>query len=118
MHYSIIVLWTVSILSVYEVGNMKDFELPEGFTVESKNLCGYRVRLMREQTRNAKGRKMTQTELAAQLQCEGIECDRLAICRIETGLRAVADYELVALAKVLKVPVLWLLYGNNAPEDV
>ena len=95
---------------------MRDYELPEGLDVESKNLCGYRVRIVREQKRKANGRKMTQTELAAKLQCKGVECDRLAICRIETGLRAVTDIELVALAEVLGVSVSWLLFGNSKKE--
>lgn len=95
---------------------MKDYDFPEGFDVESKNVCGYRVRMVREQKRKSNGRKMTQTELAAKLQCKGVECDRLAICRIETGLRAVTDIELVALAEVLGVSVTWLLYGNTRKD--
>jgi len=97
---------------------MKAYELPDGFMVDNKNLCGYRVRMIREQTRKANGRKMTQTELAARLQCLGVECDRLAICRIETGLRAVTDYELVALAEALGVSVTWLLYGKKESDTI
>lgn len=92
---------------------MNTYELPEDFMVDNKNICGYRVRMIREQTRKANGRKMTQTDLAAKLQCLGVECDRLAICRIETGLRAVTDYEIVALSKALGVSVNWLLFGKN-----
>lgn len=92
---------------------MNTYELPENFMVDNKNVCGYRVRMIREQTRKANGRKMTQTDLAAKLKSLGVECDRLAICRIETGLRAVTDYELVALSKALGVSVNWLLFGKN-----
>ena len=96
---------------------MKSYDLPEEFMAENKNLCGYRVRMIREQTRKSNGRKMTQTELAARLQCLGVECDRLAICRIETGLRAVTDYELVALSEALGVSVNWLLFGKKDSDN-
>ncbi len=95
---------------VFVMGN---FDLPTDFSNDTKNICGYRVRLVREQTRKSNRRKMTQTELAAKLQCLGIECDRLAICRIETGLRSVSDVELVALSKALDVSVNWLLFGKD-----
>ncbi|MBE7064497.1 MAG: helix-turn-helix transcriptional regulator [Ruminococcaceae bacterium] len=85
--------------------------------VDNKNICGYRVRMIREQTRKANGRKMTQTELAERLQSLGVECDRLAICRIETGLRAVTDFELVALSKALGVKVNWLLFGKDDADN-
>ncbi|MBQ8828172.1 MAG: helix-turn-helix transcriptional regulator [Clostridia bacterium] len=92
---------------------MKSYDLPNDFASDAKNLCGYRVRMIREQTRKSNRRKMTQTELAAKLQCLGVECDRLAICRIETGLRSVSDIELVALSDALGVSINWLLFGKD-----
>lgn len=68
-----------------------------------KNLCGERVHEARCKLR------LTQNDLAAQLQVSGIILERDSISRIEIGTRFVADYELRALAKILKVSVNWLL---------
>lgn len=72
-----------------------------------KNICGDRVREAHVVQR------MSQSELAAKMQVEGvtIECD--SISRVEIGTRFVADYELKAFAKVLDVDVVWLLVGRG-----
>lgn len=72
-----------------------------------KNLCGDRVREARAR------QKITQTDLAARLQVEGIVLERDSISRIEIGTRFVADFELVILAKVLGVSIEWLTGGNE-----
>ena len=68
-----------------------------------KNICGDRVHEARRKSR------LTQGELAARLQVEGINIERDSVSRIEIGTRFVADYELRVLARILKVPVAWLL---------
>lgn len=68
-----------------------------------KNVCGDRVHEARCRLR------LTQNDLAAQLQVSGINIERDSVSRIEIGTRFVADYELRALAKILKVSVDWLL---------
>lgn len=68
-----------------------------------KNLCANRVRLARQRLR------LSQSDLAARLQIEGILLERDSISRIEAGTRFVADYELKALSKVLNVDIMWLL---------
>lgn len=68
-----------------------------------KNICGTRVKLAR------KKKKMTQEELAAKMQIEGVLIERNSICKMEIGERFVADYELVALSKILEVSIQWLL---------
>ncbi len=68
-----------------------------------KNICGERVHEARCRLR------MTQSDLAAQLQVAGIIIERDSISRIEIGTRFVADYEIRELAKILKVSPLWLL---------
>ena len=55
------------------------------------------------------GKKLSQEQLAAWLQWEGLSINQKAISRIETGERVVADYELLYLAKVLRVRVEDLL---------
>ena len=68
-----------------------------------KNITGDRIRQARAL------RDVTQQELAARLQIEGVLIERNSISKIESGERFVADYELVNIAKVLNVTVEWLL---------
>ena len=68
-----------------------------------KNICGKRIQEARCKL------NLTQSDLAAQLQVDGIIIERNSISRIESGTRFVADYELRELAKILKVSVNWLL---------
>ena len=68
-----------------------------------KNICGDRVHEARCKLR------LTQSDLAAQLQVRGIIIERDSISRIEIGTRFVADYELRELSKILKVSINWLL---------
>lgn len=76
-----------------------------------KNICGERIREARVIQR------MSQTDLAARLQIEGITIERDSISRIEIGTRFVADYELMILAKVLKVDINWLLSKKTDNEQ-
>jgi transcriptional regulator with XRE-family HTH domain len=48
---------------------------------------------------------MSQDQLAAKLQTEGLGVNQNSISRIETGKRVVADYELKVLADVLNASV-------------
>lgn len=67
-----------------------------------KNLCGDRVKEARAH------RKITQEDLAARLQIEGVTMERDSVSRIEIGTRFVTDYELVVLSRVLGVSMEWL----------
>ena len=69
----------------------------------NKNICGERIKKAR------KDLKLTQTELAARLQVEGVNIERDSISRIEIGTRFIADYELLALCKILKLSADHLL---------
>ena len=68
-----------------------------------KNICGERIHEARCKLR------LTQSDLAAKLQINGIIIERDSISRIEIRTRFVADYELRELSKILKVSVNWLL---------
>ena len=68
-----------------------------------KNISGDRIREARQKKR------MSQTDLAARMQVEGILIERDSISRIEIGTRFVPDYELPVLARILDVSVDWLL---------
>ena len=68
-----------------------------------KNICGDRIHEARCRLR------LTQSDLAARLQINGIIMERDSISRMEIGTRFVADYELRELSKILGVTVNWLL---------
>lgn len=67
-----------------------------------KNISGDRI----HQARTAM--RLSQAELAARMQIQGVAIEREAISKIETGDRFVADYELMVFAKVLNVSMDWL----------
>ncbi len=68
-----------------------------------KNICGDRIRQARVQ------KKISQTDLAAQMQIYGITIDRNSISRMESGTRFIPDYELPVYANILEVSLEWLL---------
>ena len=68
-----------------------------------KNICGERVHEARCRMR------LTQQDLAARLQIDGVILERDSVSRIELGTRFVADYELRAISRILRVSVQWLL---------
>lgn len=68
-----------------------------------KNISGPRIREARLK------RRLTQTELAARLQVEGVIMERDSLSRAEIGTRFIPDYELPIFARVLGVSVNWLL---------
>ncbi len=68
-----------------------------------KNICGQRVKEARKKM------NLSQENLAAKLQIEGVIIERDSISRIEIGTRFVADYELYALCKILNVSPAYLL---------
>ncbi len=59
------------------------------------NICGKNVAKFRKEI------KISQRELADRLQLIGLDVDKNAIQRIESGQRFVTDIELIALVKVL-----------------
>lgn len=68
-----------------------------------KNICGERIREARLK------QLLSQSDLAARVQVEGVIMERDSISRVEIGTRFVPDYEIPIFAKVLGVSVLWLL---------
>ena len=72
----------------------------------SKNICGKRIKEARKKL------KLSQEELAARLQVEGVNIERDSVSRIEIGTRFVADYELLILCKILNVSPEYLLGLN------
>lgn len=73
-----------------------------------KNISGEKIQAARRKM------KITQGELAARLQVEGINIERDSISRIEIGTRFVADYEILVISKILGVSVDYLLGDDSA----
>jgi hypothetical protein len=71
----------------------------------SQNLVGERIKEARAGTNPP----LTQEALSQKLSKLGVSIDRAGVAKIETGIRGVLDFELVALAKALGVKVTWLL---------
>lgn len=75
------------------------------------NVCGERIRQVRVV------KKMLQTELSAAMNVDfDIHTGQNTISEIENGQRFVRDVELMAMAEILDVNPLWLLYGDKIPE--
>ena len=55
---------------------------------------------------------LSQDALSGRLAARGVTIGRAGIAKIESGRRAVSDFELVALANALAVPLVWLLDGH------
>jgi transcriptional regulator with XRE-family HTH domain len=73
--------------------------------MNKRNLIGERVRI----ARNNLSPKLTQLELSARLQVQGVMIGDSTIGKIENHTSAVTDIQLVALSQALNVSVLWLL---------
>lgn len=66
---------------------------------EKCNISGEHIRRLRLSA------GMTQEQLAIKMQLNGLQLGQMAISRIETGKRLVADFELVIFARVLGVTI-------------
>ena len=75
--------------------------------VLKKNIIGQKVREARLKHKPS----LTQDQLSAKLAALGVTIDRVGISKIESGARRVYDFELKALARVLRVSSTSLLGG-------
>lgn len=69
------------------------------------NICGQKIYELRKN----RSPKMSQRMLAERLQLEGIDVDKNAVQRIESGQRFVTDIEIIALCKIFNVTSDYLL---------
>jgi len=69
--------------------------------IPARNLIGPRVRQIRLRMKP----EVSQEDLAGRLAVQGVRLDRSAVSRIENQERYLMDYEIVAIAKCLKVGV-------------
>jgi transcriptional regulator with XRE-family HTH domain len=82
-------------------------------------MCDYHTRMKRGAKKNVIGPtikevrlslspKVSQQDLAGRLAARGIQIDRSAIARIESRDRFVRDFEIMAIAAALRVPLVSL----------
>jgi len=79
-----------------------------------KNIIGARVREARKSAKPP----ITQKDLVARLELQGLKIDQATISKIENGQRPVLDYEVVALVKALKIEVGWLLEEAESKTNI
>jgi hypothetical protein len=77
-----------------------------------RNIIGSRVR----EARLRLDPPLTQDRLSGKLAKRGIQLDRVALAKVETGLRCAFDFEVAALSEVLEVDARWLLGIEKGPE--
>jgi transcriptional regulator with XRE-family HTH domain len=75
--------------------------------VRNKNIIGSRVREARKKS------GITQLELALKLQLLGINIERSAIAKLESGRRPASDIEAASIAYILTVPLTWLFEDSK-----
>ncbi len=76
-----------------------------GQPLGTKNLIGARV----ENARRNQGMK--------QLQVRGVDLNASGLSKLEGQIRYVTDTELLALSQILGVSVMWLLTGEERPQQ-
>ena len=76
---------------------------------DRNNICGKKIAELRQK----RVPKTSQRALADLLQLEGIDLDKNAVQRIESGKRFVTDIELKVLAKIFRVSADELLQEDN-----
>ncbi len=71
------------------------------------NICGKAIAQIRKDLR------ISQRELADRLQINGLDIDKNAVQRIESGQRFVTDIEIVHFSKALSVSIEDLIGGKS-----
>ena len=77
-----------------------------------RNIIGERVREARQRHEPP----LTQDQLSGKLAAQGLQLDRVAIAKIETGFRCAFDFEVKAIAAATQVDANWLLGADPALE--
>ena len=75
--------------------------------MKKRNIIGDNVRRLRKE------QKLTQEELTAKLQTEGLYIDRPMLTRIELNQREVYDYEVLGISNALNIPIEELFNINK-----
>lgn len=76
------------------------------------NISGKRIKLARVK------QEMAQIDLAVALSDDfNIPMTQNGVSAIERGERVIKDFEVIALAKILEVHPMWILFGDEVPEE-
>lgn len=67
--------------------------------MDGRNIIGKKIKMIR------KMKNLTQEELTARLNIQGINIDRPMISKIENSTREIVDYEIEGIAKALGVSI-------------
>ena len=102
MSYLSILYHILYLLTSIKCQKRKNFMFINKTSNGKNNVCGINVAKFRKEM------NISQRELADRLQVAGLDVDKNAIQRIESGKRFVTDIELIALSKVL----------NKSPEEL
>ena len=78
-----------------------------------RNVIGARIR----SARLMQTPPVSQEDLTARLAVRGVFFDRSVIARMENQRRFIRDYEILAIADALKVPVEWL-FGRESKATI
>ena len=81
------------------------------FTLRLRTENGFSGLWTGNEARKSQG--MKQKELLAQLQVRGVDLNASGLSKLEGQIRFVTDIELLALADILNVSVMWLLTGEE-----
>ena len=82
-----------------------------GNSTRFRNSVGPSIRRVRNRL------ELTQSQLAARLQVAGLDLDRSGVAKVESQLRSVFDFELIIVARCLKVPIDELLPSTEELES-
>jgi transcriptional regulator with XRE-family HTH domain len=93
--------------------NIIDQHIFYHLTVVKKNIIGERIR----QARKAANPPITQKDLVARLEVQGMTVDQSGISKIESGLRPITDIEVIFLTRALKVSIAWLFQEEIGDID-
>lgn len=74
---------------------------PPATSAATRNVVGLQTRTIRLQAKLP----ITQEDLVGRLAKRGIYVDRTAIARMENNTRFIRDYEILSIAKCLRVPI-------------
>jgi transcriptional regulator with XRE-family HTH domain len=74
-----------------------------------KNIVGLQIQKARKKSNPI----ITQLDLIARLEVQGIFLSQSALSKIEHGSRPVSDLEVKAFAEALKVSIAWLYYEET-----
>ena len=81
--------------------------MKQRINIDGKNLIGERLKALRS------AKKLSQRDLARELQLIGMDMDKNVITRIETNKRYVTDFELQALKEIFGVSYDYLIDGEE-----